>query len=274
MEALESASFSVALVCIAIASLVVIAYLIIVAKDKDDTRSKNLSKVIIGLLIFCFASLTVSIIARTIETGHGPFSSMYEFSTAFAWGIAGFALFYRWKFKQITVSGLSTLAVLAVLIFANNLPSKPIPLEPALQQSFLLSTHVASAIIAYGAFCIGFIAAIMFLIQQRNNYKWLPDSMHLDRISYNTVIIGFPFLTLVIVLGAIWAERAWGTYWSWDPKETASLVTWLFYAGYMHTRILRHWSGNRSAILLIIAFAAVIFTFLGNYIFTGLHVYG
>ena len=94
-----------------------------------------------------------------------------------------------------------------------------------------------------------------------------------DIISYRSVVIGFPFLTLTIVLGAIWADIAWGRYWSWDPKETASLVTWLIYAVYMHARLMRGWRGKKTAILLIVGFGAILLTFFGNYIFTGLHAY-
>ena len=79
--------------------------------------------------------------------------------------------------------------------------------------------------------------------------------------------------TLVIVLGAIWADIAWGMFWSWDPKETASLVTWLIYAGYLHARVLRKWRGRKCAALLIVGFVAVLFTFFGNYLFGGLHAY-
>jgi ABC-type transport system involved in cytochrome c biogenesis permease subunit len=92
-------------------------------------------------------------------------------------------------------------------------------------------------------------------------------------MSYHSVVIGFPFLTLTILLGALWADIAWGRYRGWDPKETASLVTWLLYAAYLHARIMRHWKGTKAAALLLIGFLAVLFTFFGNYIFSGLHAY-
>jgi len=101
----------------------------------------------------------------------------------------------------------------------------------------------------------------------------LPRPEILDEISYRAVVIGFPFLTLVIVLGALWAEVAWGTYWSWDPKETASLVTWLIYGAYLHARVVRGWRGSRSAYLLMLGFYATVFTYFGNLFFGGLHSY-
>jgi cytochrome c-type biogenesis protein CcsB len=162
----------------------------------------------------------------------------------------------------------------ALLLFANSLSSKPVSLVPALQQSYLLTVHVASAVVAYGAFTTGFAAALLYLFQARKHSAPTPQTEILDDMSYKAVLIGFPFLTLLIVLGALWADVGWGSYWSWDPKETASLVTWLFFAAYLHTRVMRNWKGSRAAILLIIGFLAVIFTFFGNYLFTGLHTYG
>jgi ABC-type transport system involved in cytochrome c biogenesis permease subunit len=92
-------------------------------------------------------------------------------------------------------------------------------------------------------------------------------------MSYQSVVIGFPFLTLTIVLGALWADVAWGRYWGWDPKETASFVTWLFYVAYLHARVIGKWKAIRVSILLIIGFLAILLTFFGNYIFSGLHAY-
>jgi cytochrome c-type biogenesis protein CcsB len=107
-----------------------------------------------------------------------------------------------------------------------------------------------------------------------NGGRWgLPKPMVLDEIGYRAVVVGFPFLTLTIILGAVWAETAWGTYWSWDPKETASLVTWLIYGAYLHARVMRGWRGNRAAWLLVIGFLATLLTYFGNLIFGGLHSY-
>ena len=91
-----------------------------------------------------------------------------------------------------------------------------------------------------------------------------PSPLVLDEIGYRAVVVGFPFLTLTIILGAVWAETAWGSYWSWDPKETASLVTWFIYGAYLHARVMRGWRGNRAAWLLVIGFVATLFTYFGN----------
>ncbi len=104
--------------------------------------------------------------------------------------------------------------------------------------------------------------------------RWgLPKPQVLDEIGYRAVVIGFPFLTLTIILGAVWADTAWGTYWSWDPKETASLVTWFIYGAYLHARVMRGWRGDRAAWLLVLGFVATLFTYFGNLFFGGLHSY-
>jgi ABC-type transport system involved in cytochrome c biogenesis permease subunit len=218
--------------------------------------------------------LTATIASRWIATGHGPFSNMYEFSIAFVWGVAAMSLYFQWRYRTQTLKGIDSAVALALLLFANSLPSKPVPLVPALQQSFLLSAHVASAVIAYGTFTMGFGASLLYLIKSRRGASATANLEALSEMSYTAVKIGFPFMTLLIVLGALWADVAWGRYWSWDPKETASLVTWLIFASYLHARVARGWKGRPTALILIIGFAAVLFTFFGNYIFSGLHSYG
>jgi len=231
----------------------------------------NLTARILTALTLVF--ITLAIVFRAIQTGHGPFSNMYEFALSFAWGILVMGIFFEWRYKTAAVKTVGLIVALLLLIFALVQQAKPEPLVPALQQSLLLSVHVASAVVAYGTFTIGFSAAILFLIQNRRNSPWLPDKEILNTISYQSVVIGFPFLTSTIVLGALWADIAWGRYWGWDPKETASLITWLLYVAYLHARLMRGWRGAKAAILLIVGFAAILLTFFGNYIFAGLHSY-
>jgi cytochrome c-type biogenesis protein CcsB len=226
---------------------------------------------IIGWLAFAF--LTASLIMRSIYVGHGPFSNMYEFSVSFSWGALGAYLFFERRYHLRTL-GLVVLPIaLALLVYATTIPATAEPLVPALQNNLLLTVHVAVAIVAYGSFSVAFGAALLYLIQPPTGRRALPRPELLDEISYRAVVVGFPFLTLTIVLGAVWASVAWGTYWSWDPKETASLVTWLIYGAYLHARVVRGWNGRRSAWLLMIGFAATLFTYFGNYFFGGLHSY-
>lgn len=228
---------------------------------------------ITAMVSLVLVSTMVAIIYRAIQTGHGPFSNMYEFSLAFAFGVMAASLIFRWYYKTDSLLNLGVIIAILLLVFARIQYMAPNSLVPALQQSALLSAHVVCAVIAYGTLTIGFVSSIMYFIQKNRQSIWLPDLDLLDRITYQSVMVGFPFLTLLIILGALWADIAWGKYWSWDPKETSSLATWLIYAAYMHVRILRGWRGIKTNILLIIGFAAIILTFLGNYIFTGLHAY-
>ncbi len=226
---------------------------------------------LIAWLTFVF--LGASLVFRTIAVGHGPFANMYEFSVAFAWGVTGVYLYFERRYHQRVLGLIALPIALALLLYATTIPSVSEPLVPALQNNLLLTVHVAVAIVAYGTFSVAFAAALLHLVQPEAGRRGLPRPELLDEISYRSVVIGFPFLTLTIVLGAVWADVAWGSYWSWDPKETASLVTWLIYGAYLHARVVRGWRGSRAAWLLVLGFAATLFTYFGNLFFGGLHSY-
>ena len=222
-----------------------------------------------------FGLLGASLIFRTFATGHGPFSNMYEFSIAFAFGILGAYLWFERKYHQRILGLLALPVALALLGYALSIPqgANIEPLVPALQNNLLLTLHVATAIVAYGTSAIGFAAALLYLLQPETGRWGLPKPAILDEIGYRAIVVGFPFLTLTIVLGALWADVAWGRYWGWDPKETASLVTWFIYGAYLHARVVRGWRGNKAAILLIVGFGATLLTYFGNLFFGGLHSY-
>jgi ABC-type transport system involved in cytochrome c biogenesis permease subunit len=218
-------------------------------------------------------ALLASLIFRTIATQHGPFANMYEFSMAFAFGILATYMWFEHKYHQRMLALVALPVALAMMLYAATIPADIEPLVPALQNNLLLTVHVAVAIVAYGSFAIAFAASLMYLLQPSGGRWGLPKPQVLDEIGYRAVVVGFPFLTLTIILGAVWADTAWGTYWSWDPKETASLVTWFIYGAYLHARVMRGWRGNRAAWLLVLGFAATLFTYFGNLFFGGLHSY-
>ncbi|MEE9324704.1 MAG: c-type cytochrome biogenesis protein CcsB [Dehalococcoidia bacterium] len=221
-----------------------------------------------------FVTLTLSLILRWIASGHPPYSNQYEFATAFAWGTTLAYLYFERKYKQRSLGVFVVPVAAGFLIYASTLPSTIEPLIPALQNDLLLSFHVASAIFSYGLFTVAFGAAVMYLMQREDHFAWLPSRETLDDIGYRAVALGLPAQALLLVLGMVWAHTAWGRYWGWDPKETAALVTFLVYAGYMHAHSLRGWRGTRSALVLLVGFGAVLFTFFGNYFLGGLHTYG
>lgn len=225
------------------------------------------------LATYALTLLTGALALRWLTAGHAPFSSMYEFSLSFVWASLAVYLYVQFKYKVPSLALLIIPLCLALLAYAATLPSEVAPLVPALQNQLLLTAHVAVAVAAYGAFAVSFAAAVLFLVNRHNSFSRLPSRAVLDAVSYRSVAFGFPLMALVIILGAVWAHIAWGAYWNWDPKETASLLTWLIYGGYLHARVIRGWQGDRSAYLLVLGFVAVMFTYFGNYFLGGLHGY-
>jgi cytochrome c-type biogenesis protein CcsB len=148
---------------------------------------------------------------------------------------------------------------------------------PSLDAEGLYPTTLAASPFILAALVGGIFANLLYLLLlwRRNDLeRLLPDAEALDRITYKTICIAFPLLTLMIAAGAYWANRAWGSYWSWDPKETWAAITWLVYAGYLHMRITRGMRGRVAAYFAVLGFAVVMFTFFGvTYLLPGLHAY-
>ncbi len=219
----------------------------------------------------------LSIALRTAAAGHLPLSNMYEFSSTFVLLAALVYLLFERSYGVRQLGAIVLPLIVGMVIYIWALPTEMREVNaliPALQNRPLMTAHVSFAILAYAAFAVAFAAAVLYLFASRRQVSWLPSTAMLDDIGYRAVTVGFPAMALVLILGSVWAYRAWGTYWSWDPKETAALFTWLVYGVYLHTRSLRSWRGTRSAVVLLIGFGAVIFTYYGNYFFGGLHAYG
>ena len=216
----------------------------------------------------------LSMLLRAIVVGRGPWGNMYEFAVAFSWGITSGYLFLQRRYPIRALGFVPMGVALFLAAYAATLPSTIEPLVPALDNAPLLTVHVAMAMISYGIFATSFAAAVGYLLQGTGDrYAWLPSHHVLDAVAYRAVIIGFPIFATMIILGSYWASIAWGSYWSWDPKETSALVTWLIYAVYLHARNQRGWAGRPAALILVIGFAAILFTFFGNLYFSGLHAY-
>jgi cytochrome c-type biogenesis protein CcsB len=227
-----------------------------------------------GLTVVAFLLLVSSLATRAVIVERGPWGNMYEFSIAFAVGILGGYLFLQRRYPIRSISFLPLGVALFLAGYAATLPATIEPLVPALDNPALLTVHVAMAMIAYGVLAVSFAAAVGYLAQgQTDRYSWLPSHKVLDEVAYRSVIIGFPIFATMIILGSYWASIAWGRYWGWDPKETSALVTWLIYAVYLHARSRKGWAGRPSALILVIGFGAVLFTYFGNLFFSGLHSY-
>jgi cytochrome c-type biogenesis protein CcsB len=233
------------------------------------------------------AAHTFAIILRWIESyrlgiGHAPLSNLYESLVFFAWTVIILYVLIEWRTENKSIGAFATpLAFLAMAYasFSPEISSRIQPLVPALKSNWLLA-HVITCFIGYAAFALSFGLSLMYLIKRQDSperrnifLKLIPESAILDDLSYQMVVIGFFLLALGIITGAIWAHSAWGSYWTWDPKETWSLITWLIYAVILHSRLLRGWRGKRIAILSIIGFFCVLFTYFGVNYLAGLHSY-
>ncbi|MFH1799469.1 MAG: c-type cytochrome biogenesis protein CcsB [Candidatus Omnitrophota bacterium] len=252
-------------------------------------RSEMLGKVASLSLLGGAVVETAAIGMRWYESyamgiGRAPLTNMYESLAFFALTIALIYLYLERKFKIRTMGAFVAPFPFLIMAYASLNPNDIQPLVPALKSNWLIS-HVLTCFVGYAAFAVSFVVSILYLFRVRAEkrspksagsfWDFLPSSAALDEIGYKTIAIGFPLLTIGIVTGAFWANVAWGTYWSWDPKETWSLIVWLIYAAYLHARITRGWRGKRASILSIVGFAATIFCYLGvNLILSGLHSYG
>ena len=222
-----------------------------------------------------FLFVLVGLIVRGYLVGRGPWGNLYEFSVAFGFGIVAACLFLNRRYPIRTIAFVPLGVAFFLMAYAFTLPQEISPLVPALDNPPLLTIHVAMAMISYGILAVSFGAAVGYLVQGRENrVSWLPPAKMLDEVAYKAVVIGFPLFATMLILGSWWAAIAWGRYWGWDPKETAALVTWLIYAVYLHVRSQRGWAGRPAALILVLGFAAVLFTYLGgNLILGGLHSY-
>jgi len=224
---------------------------------------------------------TAGIILRWIESyqmgiGHAPLSNLYESLVFFAWCIILLHLFLEWRYKKHIFGVIGTILAVGALAYASLKPSEIQPLIPALKSNWLIA-HVFTCFIGYASFAIAFGISLLYLLRRVGGpavLERLPSDSLMDELTHQLVMFGFLFLSAGIISGAVWANSAWGRYWGWDPKETWSLITWFVYATLLHARFMRGWRGNRIAILSIVGFLAVLFTYFGVNYLPGLHSYG
>ncbi len=230
---------------------------------------------------------TAGILLRWVESyrmgiGHAPLSNLYESLVFFAWTAGVIYLFVEFKYKNALIGAFVTPIAFLAMAYASlspNISDRIQPLVPALKSNWLIA-HVVTCFFGYAAFAIAFGMSLMYLIKARDPEdsagirSHLPKLDVLDELTHRMVLFGFLFLTVGIITGSVWANSAWGSYWSWDPKETWSLITWFVYATLLHARLMRGWQGKQIAYLSILGFAAVLFTYFGVNLLPGLHSYG
>jgi cytochrome c-type biogenesis protein CcsB len=275
----------------------------------NTEKLNQLGKVCTKLTNICLFTVLLS---RWILNGYFPLSNLYESLLFLTWSLTSTNIILEDKHNSKIISSINIPICLFIIAFASfSLPSemqKASPLVPALRSNWLIM-HVTVMMISYSALIIGSLLAILFLIIANNNEvevqgssvnkippklltinllnydRLIINPLHqnsrlnllesIDNLSYRVIGLGFPLLTIGIISGAVWANEAWGSYWSWDPKETWALITWLIFASYLHSRFTKSWKGKKPAILASIGFFVVWICYLGvNFLGKGLHSYG
>jgi len=240
---------------------------------KREKTNETLSQ---WLLLAAGFVLFGTIVVRSIEIGFPAVTNTYEAMIFFSASVLVVAAILRFISKtgssslRWSVFGGTIIAFALVMLSSSPLVEKGVnPPIPALH-SYWLVLHVTMAFIGEAFFAVSFVAAISYLLTKDEEKR-----QAIDRIMYTTIMIGYPIFTAgALAFGAIWAEYAWGSYWTWDPKETWALITWLVYTAFLHTRLVMKVKGKVSAVLAITGFLFTIFTFAGvNYLLSGLHSY-
>jgi cytochrome c-type biogenesis protein CcsB len=216
--------------------------------------------------------------------GHAPLANFYESLVFFAWAVLLLYLLVEWRTKSRSPGAFVLPVAFLLMAYASIAPGisdRIQPLIPALQSNWL-TVHVLTCFLGYAAFAVAFALGQMYLIRERGDSdgrggglfrRLIPAPESLDELIYQSIILGFVFLSLGIMTGAVWAHYAWGAYWSWDPKETWSLITWIVYAVMLHVRSVRGWRGRRMAWMSLVGFASVLFTYIGVNYLDSLHSY-
>ena len=270
-----------------------------------STFKNKSSEFVKSLAIIANIFITLQLISRWIISSHFPISNLFESLCFLSWGLILVQLLLEREYKTPVISTLSIPIILLTLGFAcfilpENLRSST-NLVPALRSSWLVM-HVSVVMLSYASLIIGScLSASVLLIDNDQALQIRSSSVgiggykvtnivsneevikpyqfthleKLDTLSYRSILVGFVLLTLGLVSGAVWANEAWGTWWSWDPKETWAFISWLFYAAYLHMRISKGWQGRKPALLATSGFFIVLICYLGvNFWGVGLHSYG
>ena len=271
------------------------------------TASQRRNGVVQLLVAVANLLLTAQLVLRWWESGHFPISNLYESLCFLAWACTLTQLLVERSWPSPIVAAAATPMGLGCIAFASfALPDQlqsSAPLVPALRSSWLVM-HVSVIMVSYAALLVGSLLSLAVLLTDRGEALELRSSSigsggfrqaataganaplqlqsiqfstgeQMDNLSYRTITVGFLMLTLGIVSGAVWANEAWGSYWSWDPKETWALICWLVYAAYLHTRLSRGWQGRRPALVAVVGLVVIAVCYIGvNLLGIGLHSYG
>jgi cytochrome c-type biogenesis protein CcsB len=261
----------------------------LVDEDMDylGTTRRPVANVAVALMVIAAALHVFAVIARGMAAHRVPWGNMYEFCTTGAMLVSVVYLLFLIR-KDIRFLGTFVAGLVVIMMCAATIgfPTPLAHLQPALQSPWIV-IHVSIAVLASALFTLTFAMSVLQLVQHRREARiraggsakpafmqLVPSALSLENWSYRINAVGFVMWTFTLIAGAIWAEQAWGRYWGWDTKEVWTFVIWVIYAGYLHARATRGWTGERAAWLSIIGFAALVFNFtIVNTYFPGLHSY-
>lgn len=257
-----------------------------VTVEQGRPLAERLGRTGIALTGLGLALAVASLVLRGLSAGRVPWGNMYEF-TSLVCSVAVLAwlvVLRRWQVRPLTVFVLLPVVVL-MFVAGTVLYAQTAPVVPALR-SYWLAIHVSVIAVASGVLLVSGVASGMFLLRTRHPEgeeprgrlglvaSRLPGAALLDRVAYRTAIFGFPLFTAGVILGAIWAEAAWGRFWGWDPKESMAFVTWVVYAAYLHARATAGWRSGRAAWVNIVGAVVIVLNlFVVNMVISGLHSY-
>ena len=259
-------------------------YLVRMIRGKEFWGSAASWVARIGFLLHTVALLLRWKSSYDLGIGHAPLANFYESLIFFAWAVMLLYLIIEWRTRSRSLGVFVIPVAFLLLAFASISPgvSDGIqPLIPALQSNWL-TVHVLTCFLGYASFAVAFALGIMYLLKGRARdggkeegtfLHLIPAPDAIEELLYQGVVLGFVLLSLGIMTGSVWAHYAWGSYWSWDPKETWSLITWIVYAVMLHARSVRGWRGRRMAWMALVGFASVLFTYLGVNYLDSLHSY-
>ncbi|MBO0855977.1 MAG: c-type cytochrome biogenesis protein CcsB [Nocardia sp.] len=247
---------------------------------------ERLGNMAFSVVFVAIALHLASIFLRGFATHRFPLGNMYEFVTmaTCAAMVTGLIFIHERRYRSMWVFLL--IPVLILMFLAGQvLYADAAPVVPALK-SYWLPIHVTIVSVGSGIFLLSGVASLLFLLrtyqpagEESDNpigalARRLPDARTLDRLAYRTTVVAFPLFGTGIILGAIWAESAWGRFWGWDPKETVSFVAWVIYAAYLHARATSGWRETKAAWINVAGFVAMLFNlFIINIVVSGLHSY-
>jgi len=248
------------------------AFLLFTIYSAFDRNRLGIAATLVFLVAFVLHTAGVG--ARWWVMAHPPFSTMYEYALSMAWMVAFSFILFMARYRRVSLGVVVSPMLVIVLVIASLLPKEASKqLMPALQ-SYWFYIHVTLAALSEGAFILAAGAGVIYLIKGRREDGPLPGRDFLEELISRSIRIGYPLFTVgALFAGAIWAQRAWGAFWSWDPKETGSLVIWLFYTLVLHQNVRGRWRGRKLALLSIVGLVIIIVSFLGNLFLGGLHAY-